>query len=80
MIDTTHFKAHRSQPAQKGAFPRHIGRTRGGLDSKLHAACDGDGKPLILVLTAGQVSDYRRADTVLPALPDADALIADKGI
>ena len=46
---------------------------------KLHAVCDGDGKPLILLLTAGQASDYRGADMVLPALPQADVMIADKG-
>ena len=34
--------SHRCQPAEKGAFPRQIGRTRGGLDSKLHAVCDGE--------------------------------------
>jgi len=41
--------------------------------------CDGDGRPLVLLLTEGQISDYRGADTILPALPDADVLIADKG-
>lgn len=45
----------------------------------MHAVCDADGKPLILLLTEGEVSDYRGAATVLPALPEADALIADKG-
>jgi transposase len=34
---------------------------------------------LILLLTEGQISDYRGAATVLPDLPDADRLIADKG-
>jgi transposase len=34
---------------------------------------------LILLLTEGQVSDYRGAATVLPALPEADRLIADRG-
>jgi putative transposase len=34
---------------------------------------------LILLLTEGQVSDYRGAATVLPDLPEADRLIADKG-
>ena len=33
----------------------------------------------MLLLTAGQVSDYRGTDTVLDALPEADVLIADKG-
>ena len=56
---------------------RCIGRTKGGLNSKLHAICDG--KPITLLLTAAQVSDYRRADTVLPALPEACVLIADRG-
>ncbi len=32
-----------------------------------------------MVLTAGQVSDYRGADMAPPALPEADVLIADKG-
>ena len=41
--------------------------------------CEGDGKPLILLLTEGQVSDYRGAATALPVLPDADVLIADRG-
>jgi transposase len=34
---------------------------------------------LILLLTEGQVSDYRGAATVLQTLPDAEVLIADKG-
>jgi transposase len=34
---------------------------------------------LILLLTEGQTSDYRGAATVLPALPDAEILIADRG-
>lgn len=34
---------------------------------------------MILLLTAGPVSDYRGAATVLPVLPDAEVLIADKG-
>jgi transposase len=38
---------------KKGAVPHRIGRTNGGLTFKLHAVCDGDGKPLILLLTEG---------------------------
>jgi transposase len=76
MIDAT----HRRQPAQKGAVPRRIERTKGGLNSKLHAVYDGDVTPLILLLTEGQVSDYRGAATVLSDLPDAEVLIADKGV
>jgi putative transposase len=46
----------------------------------MHSVCDGDGKPLILQLTEGQVSDYRGAAMVLSVLPpDATAMIADRG-
>src|SRR3546814_11546275 len=48
-----------SQLAQKGDVPRRIGRTKGGLNSKLHAVCDGHGRPLIMLLSEGQMSDYR---------------------
>jgi transposase len=47
------------QPAQKGDDPRRIGRTKGGLNSKLHAVCDGQGRPLIMLLSEGQMSDYK---------------------
>ena len=32
-----------------------------------------------MLLTEGQVSDYRGAEALLPALPEADSLIADRG-
>lgn len=44
MIDATHLKAHRTAASllKGGALPRCIGRTKGGLNSKLHAVCDGE--------------------------------------
>ncbi|MGO4749632.1 IS5 family transposase, partial [Streptomyces sp. 2MCAF27] len=33
------------------------GRSRGGLTTKIHLACDGRGRPLAFVLTAGQAGD-----------------------
>ncbi|WP_371859140.1 transposase [Kozakia baliensis] len=66
--------------AQKGAFPRHIGRTKGGLNSKLHAMCDDQGRPVRLHLTAGQISDFRGADVLLADLPDeTEEVIGDRG-
>ncbi|RAI54578.1 transposase [Roseicella frigidaeris] len=71
---------HRRQPAPKGAFPRCIGRTKGGLNSKLHAACDGHGRPVVLLLTEGQASDHRGAALMLPQLPPGvRELIGDRG-
>ena len=67
------------QSAQKGALSRCLGRSRGGLTSKLHAVCDAAGKPVRLLLTAGQVSDYRGAAALVASLPAATSLIADRG-
>jgi hypothetical protein len=64
---------------EKGAVPSRIGRTKGGLNSKLHAVCDGDGKPLILLLSEGQMSDHKGARLILNALLPAKALLADRG-
>nr|WP_194299739.1 IS5 family transposase [Acetobacter conturbans] len=82
MIDATHLKAHRTAASllKKGLFPRHIGRTKGGLNSKLHAVCNGQGRPVRLHLTAGQVSDFKGADVLLNDLPDeTEELIGDRG-
>jgi putative transposase len=49
------------------------------LNSKLHAVCDGQGRPLILHLTAGPTSDYQGARSLLHRLPRAKELIADRG-
>ena len=67
------------QSGKKGDVPRHIGRTKGGLNSKLHAVINENGKPIIMALTAGQVSDHIGAKIVYPALPSAKTLIGDKG-
>ncbi|QNQ64329.1 transposase [Brucella sp. 6810] len=49
------------------------------MNSKLHAVCDGHGRPLILLLSEGQMSDYKGAAKMLHAFPKAKALLADKG-
>jgi transposase len=47
-----------------------LGRSRGGLSTKLHLACDGRGRPLALLATPGQ----RHESTQLEALLDAIAV------
>ncbi|MCA1409360.1 transposase [Ensifer sp. IC3342] len=49
------------------------------MNSKLHAVCDGQGRPLIMLLSEGQTSDFRGAALMLKALPKAQAMLADKG-
>ena len=40
--------------------------------------CDGRGRPLLLHLTEGQRSDHKAAESLIPNLPKAQVLIADK--
>jgi transposase len=49
------------------------------LNSKLHAVCDGKGRPLVMLLSEGQMSDYKGAALMLHVLPKAKALLGDKG-
>jgi transposase len=81
MIDATHLKAHRTAVSllKGGLYPRRIGRTKGGLNSKLHAVCDGEGRPIILLLSEGQMSDHRGAALLFDSLPNARVLLGDKG-
>ena len=65
--------------AQKGGSGRQIGRAKGGLNSKLHTVTDGLGRPLRMLLTAGQVSDHRGAGNFMRNLPPVEVLIADRG-
>lgn len=53
--------------------------TRGGMNSKLHAVCDGLGRPIILMLTEGQMNDHKGASLLLASLPAAKELLADRG-
>ena len=49
------------------------------MNSKLHAVVDGDGLPLILLLTEGQMNDHKGAKLLFGALPNATVMIGDKG-
>jgi transposase len=45
-----------------------IGRSRGGLTSKIHLAVDGRGRPLAVVLTEGQAGDNPQLMPLLDAI------------
>ncbi|WP_425414923.1 IS5 family transposase [Rubellimicrobium mesophilum] len=80
MIDSTHLKVHRTAASlRKGGFARAIGRTKGGLNSKLHMVSDGKGRPLTFFLSPGQMSDAKGALVLLAEMPRAKRLIGDKG-
>lgn len=63
----------------QGRWNACVGRSRGGLTSKLHALVDAEGRPVTLRLTAGQVADCQEAEALIDTLGEGDILLADKG-
>ncbi len=55
-----------------------MGRSRGGLTTKLHALVDAEGLPIALKLTEGQAHDGRSAQDMLTALSAGQILLADR--
>jgi transposase len=49
------------------------------MNTKLHAICDSQGRPIGRFVTAGQVSDYVGARTLLSGLPNVKWLFGDRG-
>ena len=54
-----------------------LGRSRGGLSTKIHATVDALGNPTGFLLTPGQAHDLKGADVLLKDTP-AQTVIADK--
>ncbi|MCX2559815.1 IS5 family transposase [Acetobacter farinalis] len=79
MIDSTIVRAHQHSAGarKKGGADQAIGRSRGGLTSKIHAIVDAAGKAVALSLTPGQRADIIEAAPLLDEV-DPAAFIADK--
>ena len=56
-----------------------MGRSRGGLTSKIHALVDTNGLPIRLALTAGEAHDNQLAGSLLSRLKSGTMLLADRG-
>lgn len=54
-----------------------IGKSRGGLSTKIHATCDALGNPTGFYLTPGQTHELEGFDKLVPNI-HSDSLIADK--
>ena len=79
-IDSSCIKIHRCAGGGRGGGVAHgIGRTKGGRNTKLHAVCDEKGRPCVLLLTPGNVHDYKVAQLCIRAMPPSAQLVADKG-
>lgn len=84
------FSNHKNLPLDEIEPNGHgIGRSRGGLTTKIHHAVDGNGLPLAIVITGGQRNDGAMLEQILdnirvPRLSGGrprtrpDAVLADK--
>lgn len=55
-----------------------MGRSRGGLTTKIHALVDANGLPIALKLTEGQAHDGRSAADMLAEIGAGQILLADR--
>lgn len=78
-FDSTHCKVHQHANGMNGAEDQAIGKSRGGLNTKIHAAADVLGRLAAkLILTPGNVSDHTAAPELTKDLKNT-AAVADKG-
>jgi transposase len=56
-----------------------MGRSKGGLTTKIHALVDANGLPILLKITPGQAHDGRSAADMFDSLTAGDVLLADRG-
>lgn len=56
-----------------------MGRSRGGLTTKIHARVDAKGRPVCLLISPGEVHDAACAEALLDGLENGAVVIADKG-
>lgn len=81
MIDSTIVRAHQHIAGAKKKDPNDdqaIGRSKGGLSTKIHTLCDALGNPTGFYLTPGQDHDLKGADALMDEITKGDALLADK--
>jgi transposase len=78
--DRQHYRSRPSagRDGKKGGADHCLGRSRGGLTTKIHAVVDAQGLPIRLSLTAGQAHDGPAAVSLLDRLDPRTIVLADK--
>jgi transposase len=79
MTDTSIVRVHQHAACIARNRSQSMGRSRGGLTSKIHAVVDTNGLPVRLGLTAGGPHDNRLALSLLSRLKSGSMLLADRG-
>jgi transposase len=78
MIDTSMVRVHQHAACIANSAGQAVGRSRGGLTSKLHVVVDGTGLPLRLGVTPGEAHDNRLCSTLLSGLTPQTMVLADR--
>jgi transposase len=79
MIDTSIVRVHQHGACIAGSERQLMGRSRGGLTSKIHVVVDITGLPIRLALTTGEAHDNRMCSALLIGLKPGTMLLADRG-
>jgi hypothetical protein len=79
MIDTSIVRVHQHGACITRNQRQSMGRSRGGLTSKIHALVDSNGLPVRLALSPGEAHDVRLAGKLLSRLKPGSMLLADRG-
>ncbi len=79
MIDSTIVRAHQQAACEKGTRREALGRSRGGLSTKIHMCANAFGRPLRFILTGGQRNDCTQALDLISGFTPSHVL-ADKGL
>ncbi len=79
MIDTSIVRVHQHGACITKNKRQSLGRSRGGLTSKIHALVDTNGLPIRLALSPGEAHDNRLAGKLLSRLQSGSMLLADRG-
>lgn len=80
-VDATIVRAHQHAAGGAGGyFAQALGRSRGGLTTKIHTLCDALGYPLFCLLTGGERHESTQTSALLRHAPAGfGSLLADTG-
>jgi len=79
MIDTSIVRVHQHAACITRNGKQSMGRSRGGLTSKIHAVVDTNGLPVRPGLTTGEAHDNRLASKLLARVRSGSMLLVDRG-
>jgi len=76
-LDATHIKVHQDASSGGHQETQAIGRTKGGLNTKITVLVDSQGRALQMAVAPGQCADVQAVEAI--ELPAGKRVVADKG-